>query len=125
LKHKSWLGEVQEAWGGPITDPDEVNTHLTDDNNPVCQQWCILMFHELTNMVDPASLEMLSADVTRLRLIRQECEALQLEEQDTLDAEPVQQDPWMQYAAMAAGHGDAVLSDVQIPPLDTTISRQI
>jgi AAA domain len=89
--------------------------------NLICQQWYIEKFQQFTNMVDPSSLEMFSADTARLRRIRQECEELQVEEQDAIGAEPVQQNPWMQYAAMAAGNGDAELPDGLNPDLDPNI----
>ena len=121
VKHKRWRGEVQNAWGGPITAEDEDNIHLTDDTNPICQKWYIEKFQQFANMVDPADLEMFSANPTRLRRIRQECNALQGEEQDALGAEPVQQDAWMQYAAMGAGNSDAELPDGLNPALDPNI----
>ena len=122
VKHKPWHGQVEDAWGGPISDPDNEAFDPTDDTNPIRQQWYIQKFQEFTSIVDPSSLEMFSADAARLRRIRQECEALLHEEQDALGAEPAQQDQWMQMAGMAAGRSDADLSDVLLPRLDPTIN---
>ena len=77
LKHKPCHGNVNNYWGGPITDhyEDEDAPYLEDDNKSLVKNWYVDQFHAFQQTTYITSLEIVHADVEWLRIIIIECES--------------------------------------------------
>ena len=76
LNHNPWHGYVTNAWGGPIPDPDkdEDTLYLEDDNNSLFNFQYVDQFNYFQQRIEITALEIVHADVDRLRKICIECE---------------------------------------------------
>ena len=122
IKHKPWNGNVNQAWGGPIIDPNEGDEDcILDDNNIIAKQRYISQFRDFQQNIDTRVLEVVNADVNRLRRVRDECQARYLEEEEAVGAEISDQSLWMQMAGMAPQTSDAAIPQDLAPRLDPNI----
>ena len=72
IKHKPWHGNVNNAWGGPILDPEpndnenEDGSYLEDDENSFVKIRYVDQFRLFQQTTDTAALEVVNGDVDRL-----------------------------------------------------------
>ena len=113
IKHKTWFGDVSNAWDGTIENKSD-DEHDVDGNDPIYKVCYIQKFNEFSEKVDIEKFDMLNSDVHRLRCIQKECNYFYMEEQGVLcESNPGQPD-WMQFADMCSDRSEERLNTCQM-----------